>query len=179
MEPSSPLPAPSLRSFRLRAPQAGLHPVLGGLALALALAGIYGLVALARSGELGGRLVALAGPPPAASATNPVARPLRVPLDPPLATEGGPEVPAAPLAGYAAVSPASVPEAGARRVIGPEAAALRAQPSPSAPLVVTLDSGTIVEELPDDTASGEPDWRRVRWNGQEGWVAAALLRPLP
>jgi hypothetical protein len=175
MESSSPIPAPALRSFRLRAAQAGPHPVLGGLVLVLALAGGYGLATAVWSGELSSRLVALANPPAASSPASPAVRAPRVPLDPPLVSEAAAAAPAesgpAPRTG--------APEPGARLAIGPEAAALRAQPSPSSPLVAMLASGTIVEALPDDAEGGEQGWHRVRWNGQEGWVATPLLQPLP
>jgi len=143
--------------------------------LLLALAGGYGLATAVWSGELGSRLVALASPPAASSPASPAVRLPRVPLDPPLVSEPAPAAPAE----SGPASFANAPEAGTRLAIGPEATALRAQPSPSSPLVAMLASGTIVEALPDGAEGGEQGWHRVRWNGQEGWVAAPLLQPLP
>jgi len=45
-------------------------------------------------------------------------------------------------------------------------------------VLATLAPGTVVEELGADS-SGSQGWRRVLWNGREGWIAANLLRPAP
>jgi hypothetical protein len=52
---------------------------------------------------------------------------------------------------------------------------LRAQPSTSATIVATLPRGAWLEEAPSATTGEVPGWKRVVWNGREGWIAANLL----
>ncbi len=76
------------------------------------------------------------------------------------------------------VAPAAPPARPRWAVAGPTSVNLRAAPSTASRVLATLAPGTVVEELGADS-SGSQGWRRVLWNGREGWIAANLLRPAP
>jgi hypothetical protein len=135
-------------------------------------------------------------PPPAAAPAPapepPVAALAEAPVAPvPLAeaaeetaldtAEGEPMPSASPAeeADQAAAPPPAAPPARPRwAVAGPTSVNLRAAPSTASPVLATLAPGTVVEELGAASASSQ-GWRRVLWNGREGWIAATLLRPVP
>jgi hypothetical protein len=54
---------------------------------------------------------------------------------------------------------------------------LRAGPDRSASVLVQVPDGAVLEDLLESTADGA--WRRVGWNGWEGWIAAGVLRRRP
>ncbi len=125
MQSTSPLPIPMVRSFRVRAPRAGPHPLVTVLALVLLLesavvaidAAVWeqpGLAAaMARLQAAWPAALRLGSPAPvAATPAGPVVLPPRVPLDPP--------------------APGSAPEA---------AATLRSAPAPSEALTASDAQG--------------------------------------
>jgi hypothetical protein len=54
---------------------------------------------------------------------------------------------------------------------------LRAGPDRSASVLVQVPDGASLEDLLESTPDGA--WRRVGWNGWEGWIAAGVLRRRP
>jgi hypothetical protein len=52
--------------------------------------------------------------------------------------------------------------------------ALRTAPDRTAPALVQVPDGAVLEDLREMTPDGA--WQRVGWAGWEGWIAAGLLR---
>jgi hypothetical protein len=89
-------------------------------------------------------------------------------------------VPASPEPSAEFVLPPMPPtfETGRTRLVveGGPTVNVRAEPSTISPVLMALFKGATVEEVPNAPRSAGPDWRYVRWNGREGWIAASLVR---
>ena len=143
---------PLMRSYRLPTPAPSPLERFGRMIVALILVGasVVGIVSISR-GSAGGAVTptAIAEPPAAAEPVEFVLPPMPPTFEPGhvrLVVDGGPTV------------------------------ALRAWPSLSSPVLVALLKGTVVEAVPSRRRSANADWRYVRWNQREGWIAANLVR---
>jgi Bacterial SH3 domain len=204
---SSPAPRPVLRSYYLPAPTVGPRQAVGKVLLALlpvaasavwALSTLRGPTATApvspavEQPVLSGADQAdprLAEPGPAEVAASDTAAVDAAP--PPAVASAAPaapqsiEIPAALLEASSVESvaaPPAMPTPRVRLVIdGSQMVNLRAEASSSGTVLAMLLPGVILEEIAPDAAGAIPGWRRVRWNGREGWIAASLVvvKPAP
>jgi hypothetical protein len=115
-------------------------------------------------------------PPPGPSSPGPTADRPRVPA--PERAEEGPAEALVPEPAEGGEPVAAPPPPAQRLVVAePLGANLRAEPSTTAPIVLTLPHGALVEEKATEGETTPRGWRRVIWNGRAGWVADELLRP--
>src|SRR5579884_356945 len=60
---------------------------------------------------------------------------------------------------------------------GGDGANMRQSPSTSAPIVMKLRDGTVVDNLDEQQSASGLTWRHVKEGDVDGWVAAELLQP--
>jgi hypothetical protein len=96
------------------------------------------------------------------------------------ATDPGPFESAPPLPEVAPVEEAPPPPTGGMFAVtgtGVEGLFLRPEPSTNTTPITTLPEGTRVEWTGESNSDGIREWRRVRTDAGEGWVAADFLQP--
>lgn len=54
---------------------------------------------------------------------------------------------------------------------------LRTGPSTSAPAIMTIPEGALVEVLGDPVSVEGRSWRQIRSGTREGWVVSVVVRP--
>jgi hypothetical protein len=98
------------------------------------------------------------------------------PSERPLAVDLAPRIRLAPAEeGPPAADPVEQP--GLFVATGGPPLPLRAGPDRSASVLVQVPDGAVLDDLVESTPDGA--WRRVGWNGWEGWIAAGVLRRRP